>query len=252
MGKKGDLAAYGRANAFVLEPEVLPKLFGPLARRYKERVGGYTRIHKFGNRPGDNAPNAILELVDNPHDIKFEMTARAVGWEILSKRLGQGGPQNLMQTGVDGIKDVLKRERRLAPKDTGELREKTRWNLQKVLKFSGGGALVNLQRKAEDHIVRSIYTIRNTLVISVQDSLLARPLVMKQLLAAQADKKDDERLAVSPSSFNLKAGQTLPGGTKPTLRIAAGALGKEPRVRLAVARRKLGINRDFSALWNTV
>ena len=85
MGKKGDLPAYNRAQAFILEPEVLPKLFGPLAKRYAERVGGYTRVHKFGNRPGDNAPHAILELVDNPRDLRFEMTARSIGWELLSK-----------------------------------------------------------------------------------------------------------------------------------------------------------------------
>ena len=79
MGKKGDLPAYHRANAFLLEPRLTPKVFKELAERYKDRVGGYTRIHKYGNRPGDNAPHAILELVDNPHDLKFEMTARAVG-----------------------------------------------------------------------------------------------------------------------------------------------------------------------------
>ena len=72
MAKQGDLPAYTRASGLLLEPNLLSKLFGPIAKRYAERVGGYTRIHKFGNRPGDNAPHAILELVDNPHDIKFE------------------------------------------------------------------------------------------------------------------------------------------------------------------------------------
>ncbi len=37
---------------------------GPLAERYKERQGGYVRIIKAGFRPGDNAPMAIIELVD--------------------------------------------------------------------------------------------------------------------------------------------------------------------------------------------
>ena len=80
MAKQGDQPAYNRARGILLEPDLMPKLFGPLAQRYASRVGGYTRVHKFGNRPGDNAPHAILELVDNPQDIKFEMAARSVGW----------------------------------------------------------------------------------------------------------------------------------------------------------------------------
>ena len=42
------------------------KLFDVLAPRYAERPGGYTRILKFGYRIGDNAPMAIIELVDRP------------------------------------------------------------------------------------------------------------------------------------------------------------------------------------------
>lgn len=44
------------------------KLFNELGPRYKERPGGYTRILKCGYRPGDNAPMAIIELVDRPLD----------------------------------------------------------------------------------------------------------------------------------------------------------------------------------------
>lgn len=51
--------------------------------RYTERRCGYTRVHKFGMRQGDNADRAILELVDNPRDLKMEMAARAVAHEAL-------------------------------------------------------------------------------------------------------------------------------------------------------------------------
>jgi len=42
------------------------KLFGTLGPRYKERPGGYLRILKCGFRPGDNAPMALVEMVDRP------------------------------------------------------------------------------------------------------------------------------------------------------------------------------------------
>lgn len=57
-------------------------LFGSYAERYATRPGGYTRIHRVGHRVGDNAPLAVLELVDSSHDLKFESTARIVGREM--------------------------------------------------------------------------------------------------------------------------------------------------------------------------
>lgn len=46
--------------------EMVVKLFAELGPRYKTRAGGYTRILKFGFRVGDNAPMALMELVDRP------------------------------------------------------------------------------------------------------------------------------------------------------------------------------------------
>jgi large subunit ribosomal protein L17 len=46
--------------------DVVVKLFNELGPRYKARPGGYLRILKFGFRVGDNAPMAIVELVDRP------------------------------------------------------------------------------------------------------------------------------------------------------------------------------------------
>lgn len=155
LGKKGTMPAYRQANAFILKPQLVPKVFGPFAKRYEERPGGYTRIHKFGNRQGDNAPHAILELVDNPRDLRFEMTARSVGWELLGKRnRGVDDAKALINTGVQDVCDVVEKEKDL-PNGVrgGELRPKTRWNLQKVLRYRNSSAVVELGKKAGDHIV---------------------------------------------------------------------------------------------------
>ena len=60
--KKGDLHSRRLLLKF-LSPQVVRKLIGDIAPRYKERNGGYTRIIKIGLRKGDRAKMAIIELV---------------------------------------------------------------------------------------------------------------------------------------------------------------------------------------------
>lgn len=64
LGKKGTLHARRLAARTVSQKDALQKLFGPLSERYSDRQGGYTRIIKIGNRRGDDAPMAFIELVD--------------------------------------------------------------------------------------------------------------------------------------------------------------------------------------------
>ncbi len=92
--------------------------------------------------------------MDNPRDIKFDITARAVGWELLGNRVRKSDPHSVINAGVDGVLGVIRKERALKATDKGELREKTRWSLQKVLRFRGREGLSELHKKAEDHIVR--------------------------------------------------------------------------------------------------
>ena len=58
------------ANSLLQDKQNIKKLFKVFAERYKDRNGGYTRIVKLGNRYGDNAPTAVIELVDRDIEAK--------------------------------------------------------------------------------------------------------------------------------------------------------------------------------------
>jgi len=64
LGKRGDLHSMRLAASVIREKPVVSKLFSTIAPRYKERLGGYTRIIKLGIRQGDAAPLSLIELVE--------------------------------------------------------------------------------------------------------------------------------------------------------------------------------------------
>ena len=70
LGKKGDLLSRRKSIAVLQDNKMSKKVFDILADRYKNRNGGYTRIIKIGNRFGDNAPTAVIELVDRDENAK--------------------------------------------------------------------------------------------------------------------------------------------------------------------------------------
>ena len=63
LGKKGNLAAYRKALSYITKEDVAQKLFKEVAPGYAERSGGYTRVVRIGQRRGDAAEMAIIELV---------------------------------------------------------------------------------------------------------------------------------------------------------------------------------------------
>ncbi|KAI9835526.1 MAG: hypothetical protein M1819_001977 [Sarea resinae] len=76
MAKKNTETSRLNASRVFFKPhDLMPKLFGPLRTRYLERPGGYTRVLRIEPLKPDQAPSAILELVDGPKDMRFAMTA---------------------------------------------------------------------------------------------------------------------------------------------------------------------------------
>ena len=80
LAKRGDLNSRRLAVARMRDEKQVRKLFEVLGPRYKERNGGYTRVLKAGFRYGDNAPIAVIELVDR---------------DEAAKGLDSGPPQNV-------------------------------------------------------------------------------------------------------------------------------------------------------------
>ncbi|PWN51220.1 ribosomal protein L17 [Violaceomyces palustris] len=144
LGKRGTTQAeYATKGYLYSHTATLPKL-SELAERYATRPGGYTRIHLFGNRQGDHAPRAVLELVDNPNDLKLQMTARAMGKEVFEKA-EKFGPNSLIR-GEKFDKDNMENDKRF--------NELTRVNMAKCVKFGGEEARNRLAELATEHYLR--------------------------------------------------------------------------------------------------
>lgn len=184
-------------ETFTPPTSLLPKLFTTLANRYAARRGGYTRIHKFGRRPGDNAPHAILTLVDGPRDLKFEMTARTVGKESLDAM----DEWERIESSVD---------------EWEGLSEKTKRDVAKVLRY----------RSEDDKKLFKAKATEFSDIVTVEDSAYGG--VRKPALELQKPTFRAPSLNQPRSGKHVHAGERLSGMsvTHTGLGLARGALAR--------------------------
>ena len=97
--KKGDIHNRRLVLQTITDKSIVHTLFTEIAPRYENRPGGYTRITKIGNRRGDNAPMAVIELVEaltvaqQATGEAEAATKRAVKEDALKKDDGRRGPR---------------------------------------------------------------------------------------------------------------------------------------------------------------
>lgn len=149
LGKRGTPTAWSGAQSFLFAHRTtLPRL-ADMAKRYADRPGGYTRVHLMGHRKGDHAPRAILELVDNPTDVKLDMTARSMAREtyVLLHRA---------QKTIDWptLQELIKAQASIPLEQDTRFHELTRKNIRKLVRFRGDEARNVLAQKAATYLER--------------------------------------------------------------------------------------------------
>jgi large subunit ribosomal protein L17 len=129
MGKKGTLAEKRRAFAILCDHKLVSALFAKTSPRFKDRMGGYTRIIPLGNRRGDNARLAFLELTEKEevvvNKLKTTVPAKKLLESVPSKQEESKQDPNTKESAkTDGQdpaskKDVLK-QKQASPTDEKE------------------------------------------------------------------------------------------------------------------------------------
>jgi large subunit ribosomal protein L17 len=99
MAKKGDLHSRRHLMTVIRDKDVVHKLFAEIGPNFAERDGGYTRIVKIGARKGDNAPMAVIELVESntAGSSVVKEAERARGTKLAPRKAARGRTKEIAE-----------------------------------------------------------------------------------------------------------------------------------------------------------